>query len=358
MNFMEHNHRNLATFYIPITWDDTPLPHQEIGFSTLEKLLGGTKFWKYITECFTSIEGVFDSESQKNVYTAVESMAFILLKNNAITKSVMFIGGGSNGKSVLLEYIDSIFGKKNITHIPIQEISEGGFVLSRLDGKLANIFADIESTELRKSGKLKQIIGGEGIEVQRKYQDPYTMYSRAKFIFSANKFPKTFDQTDGFFRRFIVLQWMRKFTDDEKDTHLLERLTTDKKEMSKIFKVLVKLAKEIDAKGDFTFTKPINEIRDTWNELADPILMFIQKKLEDSNGDICTKKDVYEAYVKFARQHEMVPIRIGAFGTEFRNYYEETTTRDQNTGSVSKFWCDFKIKPEPRQDGAMDKHLK
>ena len=269
----------------------------------------------------------------------------------------MFIGSGSNGKSLLLEYIDKLFGKKNITHIPIQEISEGGFVLSRLDGKLANIFADIESTEMRKSGKLKQIIGGEGIEVQQKYQDPYTMYSRAKFIFSANRFPRTFDQSDGFFRRFIVLQWNRKFYDEEKDIHLLEKLIADKKEMSKVFKVLVKLAKDIDTKGDFTFVKPIKEVRDTWNELADPILMFIQKRLEDAGGSICTKKEVYEAYIKFARQHEMVPLRIGAFGTEFRNYYEEVTVRDKDTSSVSKYWCDFKIKPEPRQDGAMDKHL-
>ena len=357
LNFMEHNHRNLSTFYIPTTWDtNTSLP-TESGFAMVEKQLQGTKFWKYITECFT-INKVFDTESQKNVYTALESMAFILLKNNAITKSVMYIGSGSNGKSVLLEYIDVLFGKKNITHIPIQEISEGGFVLSRLDGKLGNIFADIESTEMRKSGKLKQIIGGEGIEVQQKYQDPYTMYSRAKFIFSANRFPKTYDQTDGFFRRFIVLQWNRKFVDEEKDTHLLEKLITDKKEMAKVFQVLVKLAKDIDKQGDFTFTKPINEVRDTWNELADPILMFIQKRLIDAGGNICTKKDVYEDYVQFARVHEMVPLRIGAFGTEFRNYYEEVTVRDKDTSSVSKYWCDFKIKPSPTQVGALDKHLK
>ena len=127
--------------------------------------------------------------------------------------------------------------------------------------------------------------------------------------------------------------------------------------MAQVFKVLVKLAKEIDLKGDFTFTKPINEVRETWNELADPILMFIQKKLTDAGGNICTKKEVYEAYIRFAQQHEMVPLRIGAFGTEFRNYYEEVTVRDKDTSSVSKYWCDFKINPEPTQDGAMDKHL-
>ena len=356
MNFMEHNHKNLATFYVPITWDDSPLGHTDIDFEALESLLGDTKFFKYLKECFT-VSNVFNAESEQDVFTAIETMALILLKNNSIQKSAMYIGGGSNGKSILLEYIDNMFGKLNITHIPIQELAEGGFVLSRLDGKLANIFADIESTELRKSGKLKQIIGGEGIEVQRKYQDPYTMYPRAKFIFSANRFPKTYDQTDGFFRRFVVLQWRRKFTDEDKDIHLLEKLTTDKQEMSQVFKVIVQIAKNMDKNGDFTFTKTVNQVRDTWNELADPILMYIQQRLIDAGGSICTKKEVYEDYVKFARQYEMVPLRIGAFGTEFRNYYEEVTVRDKDTSSVSKYWCDFKIKPDPVQEGAMDKHL-
>jgi hypothetical protein len=127
--------------------------------------------------------------------------------------------------------------------------------------------------------------------------------------------------------------------------------------MSKVFKVLIYLAKNMDKRGDFKFTKPINEIRDTWNELADPILMYIQERLEDAGGSICTKREVYEDYVKFARSHEMVPLRIGAFGTEFRNYYEEVTVRDKDTSSVSKYWCDFKLKPEVTQEGAMDKHL-
>jgi hypothetical protein len=85
--------------------------------------------------------------------------------------------------------------------------------------------------------------------------------------------------------------------------------------------------------------------------------MYIQERLEDAGGSICTKREVYEDYVQFARGHEMVPLRIGAFGTEFRNYYEEVTVRDKDTSSVSKYWCDFKIKPEVSQEGALDKHL-
>lgn len=354
MEFLPHDHRNLATFYIPIIWDTMSTIPDGLDMTKVESLLKNTRFYKYITDCFT-IDNVFDDESRKDVYTALETMAYILLPNNAITKTVMMVGSGGNGKTVLLEYTDALFGKKNITHIPIQDIAEGGFVLSRLDGKLANIFADIESTEMRKSGKLKQIIGGEGIEVQRKYQDPFTMYSRAKFIFSANTFPRTYDQTDGFFRRFIVLQWRRHFTDEEKDIHLSEKLNNDQKEKSLVFKVLVQLAREINNRGDFRYTRSIDEIRKTWNELADPILMFIQHRIIEVGGNMVTKREVYSEYYDFCMSNEITPLRIGKFGQEFKQWYDELTERDKTSGIVRKYWSDCKLLPKIKQDGAMDK---
>lgn len=356
MEFKPHDHRNLATFFIPVVWDssDDVSFQEDINYDKIAELLKDTKFFKYIKECFT-INGVYSDDSRKDVYTALETMAYILLPNNAITKTVMMVGSGGNGKTVLLEYIDSMFGKKNITHIPIQEIAEGGFVLSRLDGKLANIFADIESTEMRKSGKLKQIIGGEGIEVQRKYQDPYTMYSRAKFIFSANVFPRTYDQTDGFFRRFVVLQWKRHFGADEKDIHLSEKLNNDQQEKTLVFKVLVQLARDINKRGDFRYVKPINEIRTTWNELADPILMFIQNRIvEDGNG-LVNKRDMYADYHDFCTANEMTPLRIGKFAQEFKQWYDEVVERDKSSGVTRRYWSDCKLLPKPKQDGAMDK---
>ena len=44
----------------------------------------------------------------------------------------------------------------------------------------------------------------------------------------------------------------------------------------------------------------------------------------------------------------MTPMKIGAFGKEFSNHFDEQTVRtDQN---VRKYWSDLKLKPKPAED--------
>jgi len=354
--FKPHDHNNLNTFYLPVKWDEKlTLPKiDNVSYDAIEKALDGTLFWRYLTDCFT-IDGKYDDDDKKDVFTVLESMAYVLLNDNDITKTMMFVGSGNNGKSKLLDYVTSLFGRENVTRMPIQEIADGGFVLARLDGKVANICSDIDPYEMRKSGQLKQIIGGEGVEVQRKYQEPYTMYPRAKFIFSANKFPKTYDQTNGFFRRFVIVQWRRHFTDEEKDTSLGSKLNNNEQEKTLVFRVLVDMANALERRGDFRFIQNIDTIRNTWNELADPIFGWVKKRLVDDVGNLVTKREAYEDYTYFCINNEITPLKIGKFGQEFKQFYEDTTVRNQDTKSVSKYWCDFKIKPRD-VNGAMDEY--
>lgn len=355
LEFKEHTHQNLSTWYIPTKYDASSNNEldkdKDIGYDAIEKQLKGTVFWKYITSCFTDEKtGMIN---QNAIYTILETMAFTLIKTNFIQKSVMFIGSGSNGKSVLLEYLNHIIGARNITHIPIQDIAEGKFVIANLDGKRLNIFADVESTEMRKSGQLKTIIGGEPIEVQRKHQDPYTMIPSCKFIFSANKFPKMFDQSDGSFRRFLVIQFNRQFTGMNKDTTLGDRLIDAVEETELVFKTMVFLARQLHRRGDFRYTNTINEIRTLWNELADPILQFVNARVNELVGNIETKKDVYTDYYEYCLKNEMTPMKIGAFGKEFSNHFDEQTVRTDQ--SVRKYWSDMKLKPRMDEDKSQRK---
>ena len=352
LEFREHSPQNYTTWNIPVNWDENRIIEDPVDFNALEKTLNGTVFWKYLKECFQ--ENSSAPVMEEDVFTVMESMAYILHSDNDIQKTIMFIGSGSNGKSKLLDYIDELFGKRNTTHISIQELAEGGFVLAQLDGKLANICADVESTELKRTGKLKQLIGGEGIEVSRKYQHPYTMRSRSKFIFSANKFPYSYDQSDGFFRRYIILQWKRKFDGENKDTELGRKLRENEAEKSLVFHVLVKMARNLRLRGDFLYTKPVNEVRTNWNNLADPIQMFVNEKLEDVAGAFVSKRDMFQAYKQFCIDNEMQPLRIGSFGKIFREMYDDSTLREGQ--QVGKVWNDVKIKPDPVKQGGIDEY--
>lgn len=352
LEFREHSPQNYTTWNIPINWEEDRVVTDPIDFDAIEKTLDGTVFWKYLKECFQ--ENSSAPVMEEDVFTVMESMAYILHSNNDIQKTIMFIGSGSNGKSKLLDYIDVLFGERNTTRIQLQELADGGFVLAQLDGKLANICADVESTELRRTGKLKQLIAGEGVEVSKKYQTPYTMRSRSKFIFSANKFPYSYDQTDGFFRRYIILQWKRKFDGENKDSELGRKLRENEAEKSLVFHVLVKMARNLRLRGDFKYTKPVNEIRTNWNNLADPIQMFVNERLEDVAGNSVSKREMFQSYKKFCEDNELQPLRIGSFGKVFREMYDDSTQRDGQ--QVGKVWNDVKIKPDPIKQGNLDEH--
>ena len=60
--------------------------------------------------------------------------------------------------------------------------------------------------------KIKTITGSDRITVQKKHEDPFEMLAFAKLIFSTNCFSQIYDQTEGFLRRWIIIEWKRSFT--------------------------------------------------------------------------------------------------------------------------------------------------
>ena len=120
---------------------------------------------------------------------------------------------------------------------------------ANLEGKLGNIFTDLESDELKKSGKIKSIVSGEGVEVQNKYQKAFTLYPFCKLMFSCNRFPKVYDQSQGFFRKWIIVKWERNFENDpDRDEHLKDKLKNNQEEKNKIFSSLIYLSRKITSR--------------------------------------------------------------------------------------------------------------
>ncbi len=148
-----------------------PVEYHKPEHDDIEENLKDTLFWKYLTNSFT-VDGKFRKEDFE---TVLEIIASPIVKRHVDEKAFMFLGNGENGKSVCLSYIESLLGKNNVTHIPLQKIASDRHMSADLDGKSANIFSDLEKNELRHTGEIKDIVSGEGLQVQKKYKDPFTL---------------------------------------------------------------------------------------------------------------------------------------------------------------------------------------
>jgi putative DNA primase/helicase len=359
LEFQEHSPNILATAMIPVNYVDPEKSYEatdETTYETITELIGDTEFFKYLESCFT----INDMVRQNDIFTVMEAFASIILKTPKFEKAIMFIGSGENGKSVLLHYITNFIGEENISNESIQKLSEDKFSVAELYGKLANIVPDIESNELRKTGIIKQLVSGDRISAQRKHQHPFKFSNYATLMFSANKFPKVFDQSNGMFRRFLIVKWERQFTKEQRNADLKYTLTSLAEEKSKVLSLLIILGRRMMVRGRFKHEPKVDVIRKEWNELADPVSMFVNDATiliaTDEATDMVSRKDMWDAFQKYQMANQVNErYTIVSFGKAVGEYFESEVKRAGDDGVVKKigrYWIGVKlVKKAKEHDG-------
>ena len=328
MKLTPHTKNNLSKILIPCNFT---IPKS----NDLEKTL----FYKYLKNSFT-INNKIDYD---NIQTVLEMCAAAFIRKNIDEKSFIMLGSGHNGKSVCLDYLSAMLGKENVSHIPLQILSDDKFAAARLESKLANIFSDLEKNELKHTGIIKSLSSGEPIYVQNKNQQGFNLYPFSTLIFSTNRFPKVFnDQSNGFFRRWIIIKWLRDFEKDpQRDSNLKEKLLSNKKEIDIVFSNLMYIAKEIYKNNKFSHSKDWKVIQKMWNESADPVNDFIENYIIDSETSK-TKRETYQFYKNTMYSLGSTPLGMGQFSKAFSEYYEESKTHE------NRVWLNIDFK-EPIQ---------
>lgn len=323
LELSKHSTENYSKVLIPV---DYLKPESDINmdsvFEDIEKNLAETLFYKSLRMCF-SINGKFMRESFESV---LEMMACVFIKRQIDDKGWINLGTGNNGKSVFLEYIESLVGSDNSHNAQLQQLSENRFASAELDGKLVNIFSDLESTELKKSNMIKAITSGDSITVERKHQRPFKLNPFAKLIFSCNRFPIVYDQSEGFFRRWHIINWLRDFDNDSlRDTNLREKLCNNIEEKNLVFSCLIALANKINKTGKLVHTEDWRNIQRKWNKNADPIDDFATNFIIDSENKK-TKRETYDFYKEWCYDHGEKPLKFKQFNDRFAEYYEDDRT--------------------------------
>ena len=79
------------------------------------------------------------------------------------------------------------------------------FRVGMLHNKLVSLSGDISSQPLKDSDLFKQIVGGDEITIEGKYDKPFKDAVFTTMLFSANTLPRTPDTTSGFYRRLCII---------------------------------------------------------------------------------------------------------------------------------------------------------
>ena len=336
-----HTSENLSRVLLPVEYHTPQYTINDVSiFEDIEKNLKDSVFWQFLKRSFTikNIETNLDEFRKEDFETVLEIIASPIIKRHIDEKAFMFLGQGENGKSVCLDYIKSLIGKDNISRITLQQIADDKFMCANLAGKSANIFTDLETGELKHAGKIKALTSGEGIEAQEKYMKPFTLDPFCKLMFSCNRFPKVYDQSHAFFRRWIIVKWERNFEkDSERIEYLREKLDANQEEKNLVFSNIVYLARKLNKVGKFSHTKDSKTIQEEWNENADPIDWFDSNFILDSEHNK-TKRETYHFYKKVMLSKGEAPLGMGQFSKAFSDYHDELIKKE---GKTERVWLNI-----------------
>ena len=128
-----------------------------------------------------------------------EIVGYCLLKSNRYRKGFLFLGGGSNGKSTILNLIRDTLGHQNTSAVEMKALSDR-FKTAEMENMLANIGDDISSVD---HGHGHAKFSPRGVD-SRAQGGPFILHSYAKQLFSANEMPRIADKSHGMYDRLVI----------------------------------------------------------------------------------------------------------------------------------------------------------
>lgn len=228
-----------------------------------------------------------------------EFFGYCLTSSTAFEKCLLCLGPGADGKSTLLKVLRALVGPRNCASVNIEDLDDQ-FQRSSLYGKLLNISTEVGSKAME-SKIFKAIVSGDSIQAAFKHENSFEFEPACKMAFAANRFPRVLDNSDGFFRKILPIQFKRQFLTGG-DKGLLDTL---KGELSGIFHWALIGRKRLWDQKDFTDCDETRSIMLDYRRSNNPVLCFAEDELEfgptgDSAFDT-PKADVYDLYEDYCK---------------------------------------------------------
>lgn len=256
----EHCREDFLTVQVPVSYDEQA---------------ACPRFDLFLAEIF---EG--DADGKEKAQVVLEMMGYSLLQSARYHKFIILLGGGSNGKSVLLSVLENLIGRNQCAAINPAELT-GKFTRAHLRGKLANIVPELPVGTILADDHVKSFTSGDSVNAEFKGQDAFNFTPFATFWMGTNHLPFTRDLSFGMFRRAIILNLNRKFGEAEADVQLIDKLLA---ELPGILARVVRAFAGVIERGGFTVPDSSAEALKAWRRDSDQVAQFVDEMCEVKAG--------------------------------------------------------------------------
>ena len=144
-------------------------------------------------------------------------------------RAILLFGHAGTGKSQVLEVLRSLMPPAAVCSIPPQMWAER-FVMSDMVGKTLNICGELPESGNIVGNVFKQVIAGEQLWTERKQQAGFNFNPTAANWFASNFLPRSKDSSEGFFRRWLVLEFTKIVPEKDRIPNYADILVAEERE--------------------------------------------------------------------------------------------------------------------------------
>ena len=303
---------------------DTPEPPQGVTLINLQngtfEISGeGQKLREYRREDFLKYQLPFEYDPKARAPMFNQYLKRVLPDENCrkvlaeyiftsglkLEKVAILYGGGSNGKSVFFDIIKALIGKDNICSYSLQSLTKNdSYERADLANKLLNYASEI-------NGKLeahifKQLASGEPVQARQIYGQPFTMENYAKLMFNCNELPKDVENTEAFFRRFLIIPFTQTISKEEADPELSQKIISS--ELSGVFNWMLNGLRRLLSQKRFSDAELIDAQLAEYRTESDSVAMFIEDEgyINDTQQTVLIKA-LYNDYKMYCTDNGYTP---------------------------------------------------
>ncbi|MGX1195783.1 DNA primase family protein [Metabacillus sp. SLBN-84] len=210
-------------------------------------------------------------------------------------KSIWFYSEkGNNGKGTIGQLIKNLLGKGNYASLSVADFNHE-FLKETLLGSAANISDENDVDVFIDSIKdYKASVTGDDININRKYEKPLRIQFLGTNIQMMNGLPKTKDKSDSFYRRLIIVPFLKSFTNNGERKYI----KTDYIHETAVLQYV--LFKALNMEFDEYITPESSaELLESYKEKNNPVLEFWNELKEDFVWDLLPTQFLYDLFVKW-----------------------------------------------------------
>lgn len=218
---------------------------------------GNTPYWDRFLESVA--QG--DKKIIKLIY---EMLGYLLLQGNDGKCFFVLAAAPNSGKSVLGDFISSVFSDCYVSHMTIDDFGKR-FSLGSLWRTALNVSMDLPQSTLSTDtvSLIKTLTGDSKITAEEKYAPKFTALNHVKLVFGTNSKISIATPDTAFWNRVIIVPFQHELPRQERDTDLLSHLMDEKDD---IFSKCVPYVTELILRNyEFTMPDVSNIMKCDWS---------------------------------------------------------------------------------------------